>query len=737
MLYFVSLVGIQGTATAYHYHRSIASLNFFFHDIAGTILAATIMPVFLLVPGYILGHILNIWQFQQRSLPVRIALGLVLSIAVTPGLTYLMARALSFEFACAVFVMISLAFFGVTAKAVIRSGMAPYVDRFSLNGIVRWLALVVVAWMCLAALLLSDLQLSDRVYPNVLSFDYTWRIAVTGSITRTGIPPVNPEFYPGHPLPLFYYYFWFMTCSLTDLLGGSSVEPRTAVMAGTVWIGVGLMAIVALYVRLLTPHVDTAQTRRVLIAVLLLCITGFDILPIVATYVYQSMHDGVILYPTVEWWNEQITAWPTATLWVPHHVAALIATLTAFLAFSSLRESSTTRERLLRIATCSLALFSALGLSVWITFTFAAFWVVWIILSWRKGWSGEARDGILVGLLAIVLSAPYVVDLRRAHTTSDSPVAVSVRPFLPVHDWIKRQGGGPNRLLVGDLISLPMNYLLELGFFAVAGLFYWRHRLRSTEKLSRDEMALVSLAATAAVIITFLRSRIANNDLGWRGAMFLQFALLIWSSDLTTSMFAHWFYKRRDVRIRLSKPVARCLLLAMMIGVFPIVYDVVMMKLYPAMGDLRIRVTRIRGFLDEADLGRRYHDVRLAYHWMNNHLPRSAIVQHNPDVYLDLPSGLYGTHQVVAADSIYGTHGTMFGVPVSVYEPVESILTALFRSGRIDRSEVAQICERFGITALLAKDTDAVWNDREGWLYRVTPLYENRSTRVVSCESFR
>jgi hypothetical protein len=36
--------------------------------------------------------------------------------------------------------------------------------------------------------------------------------------------------------------------------------------------------------------------------------------------------------PTIEWWNpEQVTAWFTAALWVPHHVAALIACLMGFL----------------------------------------------------------------------------------------------------------------------------------------------------------------------------------------------------------------------------------------------------------------------------------------------------------------------------------------------------------------------------------------------------------------------
>ncbi len=94
MLYSVSLVyATQETGTDI-FHQSIASLNFFFHDIAGRIFAASIMPVFYWY-RYSLGHVLNIWQLRQRSLPVRVALGLVLSIAITPGLTYLMARGLS------------------------------------------------------------------------------------------------------------------------------------------------------------------------------------------------------------------------------------------------------------------------------------------------------------------------------------------------------------------------------------------------------------------------------------------------------------------------------------------------------------------------------------------------------------------------------------------------------------------------------------------------------------------
>jgi hypothetical protein len=99
------------------------------------------------------------------------------------------------------------------------------------------------------------------------------RTAITASISRTGVPPQNPYFFPGRPFPLHYHYFWFLLCSIVEQLGGVAVSPRHAIIAGTLWCGLGLMAVIALYMRFFQPKGAVDVERRSVIAVALLSVT--------------------------------------------------------------------------------------------------------------------------------------------------------------------------------------------------------------------------------------------------------------------------------------------------------------------------------------------------------------------------------------------------------------------------------------------------------------------------------
>ena len=89
---------------------------------------------------------------------------------------------------------------------------------------------------------LVDIQLGNRLYYTVVSLDYTTRAALIDAITRTGAPPINPSYYPGHPEPLtFLYYFWYILGSLIDQPGGKWVDSRAALFASVCWCGLGLM----------------------------------------------------------------------------------------------------------------------------------------------------------------------------------------------------------------------------------------------------------------------------------------------------------------------------------------------------------------------------------------------------------------------------------------------------------------------------------------------------------------
>ena len=93
-----------------------------------------------------------------------------------------------------------------------------------------------------------------------------------------------------------------------------------------------------------------------------------------------------------------------------------------------------------------------------------------------------------------------------------------------LHSW---------QLAVGNLLLLPLNYFLELGLFFVVGWWRWKTWRAKRFTLERQELAAGAMIGVSVLICTFLRSSlIGNNDLGWRGFLIAQFALLLWTADL-------------------------------------------------------------------------------------------------------------------------------------------------------------------------------------------------------------
>ena len=77
----------------------------------------------------------------------------------------------------------------------------------------------------------------------------------------------------------------------------------------------------------LLMEVKTTIERKTLLGIGLLAVTGLDLLP--TLYIWFAGH---VWLDDMELWNEaQITSWAGSLLWVPHHVAALIACFVAFL----------------------------------------------------------------------------------------------------------------------------------------------------------------------------------------------------------------------------------------------------------------------------------------------------------------------------------------------------------------------------------------------------------------------
>ena len=87
------------------------------------------------------------------------------------------------------------------------------------------------------------------------------------------------------------------------------------------------------------------------------------------------------------------------------------------------------------------------------------------------------------------------------------------------------------------LAVLPINYLFELGFFFIAGIYWFKIKGKETYRSNPFYLAEILLLAVVLFIGSCLRSTlITTNDLGWRAWLPGQFILLIWGVDILESI---------------------------------------------------------------------------------------------------------------------------------------------------------------------------------------------------------
>ena len=428
--------------------------NFTVSDLIGVTYALFLFPLFTLIPGYVCGWLLDALGFRGRTLLARLAISVALSIGISPVLAYLVWHWSVFAM-WSVFGVMWVGFVGLVfherhiwfSRPVVSRGRAVFVG-------------IVVGWVVLGTLSLIDLQFKDRLYFSLVVHDYTFRTAVTAAINRSGIPPYNPYFFPGRPFVLRYHYFWSILCSLVSQVGGSWVTPRQAVIAGTVWCGIGLIALIPIYLRFFQPRGPEDLDRRMLIGVALLSVAGLNVVLIV---LLDVLFRNVITMPY------GIVPWTDQVLWAPHHVTALIACLTGFLLLWYRRDRRGVTGDLLTSAGAGIMFASGFGLSIYVALVFAVFMTVWFAVT--VGWRQFREAGMIcsAGVVALALCLPYVLELlgglSHGSASGGSVLQFTIRPF-PITDSLVSAGRPMERWLrpVANALFLPLNYFMELGF---------------------------------------------------------------------------------------------------------------------------------------------------------------------------------------------------------------------------------------------------------------------------------
>jgi hypothetical protein len=675
------------------------SPNFTAADIEGTIAAFVLFGLLAVVPGYMAGSVLSVFSFARRTLEARIAISVCLSIATVPIMTYLswLAAPSAPWLACAVT--------WCAFPVVLIRGARPKGGRLSKQRVA--VLAIVAGWVVIGTACLIDLQIGTRLYVPVTSFDYMLRTAITAAVERTGVPPVNPYFYAGHGFILRYHYLWYMLCGLVGRMGRPLVTARVAVIAGTLWSGIALVAAVALYTHLSGARKPGSADRRMLIAVSLLSVTGLDIVPLFITFVLSGRFNA-----SSEWWNEPVLSWVNSVFWQPHSIAAMVACVTGLMAIRDAAQHAEWPGRMAGAAIGGAAVASALGLSIYVTFVFAVFLVVWLVMVLFRGRRVESGVICMAGVVAFVMAIPYLLELTRELPGSNSggasatlPIQFAVRSFYFAEALV---GAGSSwRTTVVNTLALPLNYFLEFGFFFVVGIRQWK---------KGGDACGTALLVTSILVSTFLRSNsISNNDLGWRGIIFAQFVLLIWAAEL-------W----GDGLFRSQRRVFSAVGVMLTLGLMATLYDVTMLRIYPLLLD-SLNIPRYHWLAPDHHLGERTYALREVYERLGRELPEKAIVQQSPNAIPgDLFYGLYADRQTAVGTP---SCGVVFGGPAALCESVLAPVRGVFDH----RVDLNQVCQELSISAVVVKDTDAVWNDKASWVWKQEPLIGNSYGRAFLC----
>ncbi len=692
--------------------------NYMIADLVGTAGATLVFSILFLPPGFVLGWASNLLGFRGHSWSEKLLWSVVLSVAMTPILAVLVGRFLSVPAAIAAFLLLAGAAVALVARECRQGSSLSNTPRST------WIALAMMAaWAVVAMLSVIDLQFDHRLYVSVAVFDHSVRIPFVRAVARTGVPPLNPFNALGDKVPVLrYYYYWYVVCALPMRLAG--LGARACFNASVVWSGLALAATIPLYLKRFFRETE-ALRRKSLIGICLLLVTGLDLIPYGALYL-----GGHIALGDLEQWNpSQVTSWMDSLIWVPHHVAALIACMTGLLVLSTLDEHAEIRERIWAAIIAGIAFASAAGLSLFVTFTFAVFAVLWTIILLLQRRIRDFATFLAAGGVSFLLSIPYILDLSTQSKVGHGFVFFALRAYMPTYAWLQQWVRSP---ILMDCAKLPIIvgvYFIELGFFFCVAVLRFRHELGSTPLTDQRRAAWV-LFTTCLLIVTTMQSEASgNNDLGFRGILPVQFVLLLWAAPLVHDLFCRHRLAASSPRIgAVTKAVLAGTLLLGLLGTG---FQLVLLRWYAPLVDAG-GFQQTEGFLGKPqNVGRRTYLLRDGLAQLDKVTTPAFVLQYSVFSMNYFFLQLYATRQVAAAGE---DCGTTFGGDFEKCQQARPYLRAAFQSPEHIRNwDMDRFCDAYHVNVLVATDADPVWRDRDSWVWSRKAVVANDSLRAIPC----
>lgn len=694
--------------------------NYTLQDVLGTMLAVMVFPVVFVVPGYSAGWLFDLFNFKQRRPLTRFLTGILLSFAISPILFFLIFRFLPRNFIYIIAAAITILFVVILYRTPGSLQIIQLNRQDKPNRQIKFLLWGTLAWIVFLVLFLVEFQSDHRLYYNVVAYDYSTRVAIVNAITNSGVPPINPGYYPGHPVYLTYlYYFWYILCSFVDMVGGKWITAYEAMMASVIWCNLGLMSAVAFYLRLRLPGVGEKIWNSSLAGVGLLLVSGADIIALMVTLTW-GVTGG--LNGDIEHWNEQITAWVGALSWVPHHAAAMIACIVGVMLYLHARGQNG-RQRTSNFVIAGLAFASSFGLSVFVTIVFVICWGIWILFHAFKKDFRLASLMSLSGFIGLLVICPFIADLLGGSggEASTFPLTLAVRVFRPIAPlmigfplWLKN---------IIYFLALPVNYFFELGFFFYAGMQWYRHNRKSWQE-NRFHASEITILVIVLFVGSFVRSTtISSNDIGWRAWLPGQFVLLIWGVDIIDKIINERRAQPQSLLPSLAEPHF-VLQLFLIIGLLTTLTDVIMLRVTPILVDSG-SVALPNSFSPDTNFGNRTFAARDFYEYLNDHLPDNTVIQINPTDSVDRAIGLYSNQQ--SAVSVH----TAFGIPEQELNDRISRISAMF--ALTNWFSIDEYCNKYFVDIMIVNDLDPLWKKLDILETQRAPVYKNQYYAAFQC----
>jgi hypothetical protein len=686
--------------------------------------------------GYVGAWITNLHGFRSRSLVERLFWSIPLSLAISPITLELTGELFSLSAASALLLACVGLCLATVAWDLFQRSRSGTMFRFGVQPLGGAALVVAVLWIALVILSLVDWESRQRLFMSATIYDHSARVNWTESVIRTGIPPTNSFYFYKHPAVMRNYYFWYIVVAAVARY--SHLPVRAVFIASCVWAGFALAALCGLYLKHFLVVGDRLR-RQFLVCVALLGVTGLDI----CANLWQANHGHRGLLPDLEWWSvTQITSWFSSLVMVPHHVGSLVCCMLAFL-LARMTALDVGQSRIANIALMGAAMASAFGLSAYVAFAFFLVMLTWGI--WQAAIERSPRPAFMLGFGAVgaaLLLVPYLHELRAVSSGyTGATFDLAVREMIPPGTVLALPGlkqlWTTHPILSGniaDLILLIPGYIIELGFYIAVLAVYCVPSWRPRTHVAPASRSLLVISAATLLCITFLRSKtLMTNDFGWRGALILQFSLLLLGSELLTDwkdscLLGAAKGNRNHVRtpywLRSIAGYALC------IGMLSTLAQVLMLRFYLPL------VEQQPGSVFDPRKSRISHDAYIAtigYSKMNAVIPQDSIVQYNPG-----DTGHFGAlvdlanvnHQTVSAKD-GDDCGALLGGDPSGCPAITAAIDQLFKRGTADQARAT--CRQFGIQFLAVRFSDPAWEDKTGWVWTLKPVVADEEFRVLDC----